>query len=487
MGCCNEPVSTLTGTPPDPTQHVNYARGMVLGVDDFVQEFAYLDGHTRWLAREAVGYGTVTGLHVHMEDDGSNGPRLHVKAGSALVPSGKLVCVQADQCAILNRWLAKPENAAVVTRLLDPSSPPLSPPARPVNGDTGSITLYLTICASECSTRPVPIPGEPCRSEDQLMADSRVADDFKLELRESAPSQVEEDALRDFVRWLRGSVQTVDASPSPSADDIVWLDALRHAAQPWLTAQDASPPLSPPASFETLGDYLFDSSPPALHVAETDLADFLRVACRFWVTELRPMWTALRCQSAQQPDTGCVLLAQVRFDVAWVDGSPSGVWQVVGNKSSVALDESKRPILAHTRLLQEWVLAGGAVTRIVESIVLPTPQDIAPNSRPRFAGLTTTGAVQVATTATAADLTLDASHHLVICDGGQSIQLPKAGPNNLGRIYIVKSIGSDSKVQPDAADTIDGPTATPGLVKKANAKTFASDGGKTWHVIATVA
>ena len=231
MGCCNEPVSTLTGVPPDPSQHVNYARGMVLGVDDFVQEFAYLDGHTRWLARETLGYGTVTGLHVHMEDDGSNGPRLHVRAGSALMPSGKLVCVQADQCAILNRWLAKAENATVVTRLLNPSSPPLSPPAQPVNGDTGSIALYLTICASECSTRPVPIPGEPCRSEDQLMADSRVADDFKLELRESAPSQVEEDGLRDFVRWLRGSVRTVDGSPLPSSDVDAWLDALRQAAQ----------------------------------------------------------------------------------------------------------------------------------------------------------------------------------------------------------------------------------------------------------------
>ena len=120
------------------------------------------------------------------------------------------------------------------------------------------------------------------------------------------------------------------------------------------------------------------------------------------------------------------------------------------------------------------------------SITLSTPQDIAPASRPQFAGLTTTGAVQVATTATATDLTLDATHHLVICDGGQSVQLPKVGPDNLGRIYIVKSINSESRVQPDAADTIDGPS-NPGQVKKGNAKTFASDGGKTWHVIATVA
>ena len=479
MGCCNEPVSTLTGVPPDPSQHVNYARGMVLGVDDFVQEFAYLDGHTRWLAREAVGYGTVTGLRVRIEDDGSEGPRVHVHAGSALMPSGKLVCVAADQCAILNRWLAKPDNAAIVTRLLSPSSPPMSPPLPPAPGESGEITLYLTLCESECLTRPVPIPGEPCRSEDALMADSRVADDFKLELREAAPAQVEEDALRDFVRWLRGSVQAVDASPAPAADEAVWLDALRQAAQPWLAAQSASPPMSPPASIATLGDYLFDSSPPALQVAAADMPAFLRVALRFWVTELRPMWTALRCHRAQWPDTGCVLLAQLRFDVTWIGGSPSGAWQVTGGASTVAVDESARPWLAHLRMLQEWVLADTATP--------VAAQDTAPTSAPQFAGLTTTGAVQVALTTTAVNLTLGDTHHVVICAGGQTVQLPKAAASNRGRVYIVKSVASVSTVAAAAGDAIAGPTATPGNVNTNNAKTFVSDGVATWHVIATVA
>ena len=43
-----------------------------------------------------------------------------VTVGSALVPSGKLVCVAADQCAVINKWLAKPANAAIVTQLLNP-------------------------------------------------------------------------------------------------------------------------------------------------------------------------------------------------------------------------------------------------------------------------------------------------------------------------------------------------------------------------------
>jgi len=37
-------------TRPDPGKHVNYTYGMVLGVDDFTQEFAYLSAHDRQLA-----------------------------------------------------------------------------------------------------------------------------------------------------------------------------------------------------------------------------------------------------------------------------------------------------------------------------------------------------------------------------------------------------------------------------------------------------
>ena len=181
MGCCNEPVSTLTGTPPDPSQHVNYVRGMVLGVDDFTQEFAYLNGRDRWLARDALGYGTLAGLRVFAEEDGTDGWRLHVTAGSALVPSGQLVCVAADQCCVINRWLARPENAALVNRLLNPGSPPISPPVlSPPAVTSGLVILHLVLCYADCQTRSVPIPGEPCRSEDELMAPSRVADDFCL-------------------------------------------------------------------------------------------------------------------------------------------------------------------------------------------------------------------------------------------------------------------------------------------------------------------
>src|SRR5262245_53282460 len=174
MGCCNDPSVTLAPSVQNPALHVNYAKGMVLGVDDFTQEFAYLAGRDNWMVAELIGYGTTSGLAVSVQDT-ANGPQVRVTRGAAAVPNGKLVCVPADQCGVINKWLAKPDNAQQLSHLIH-VSPPLSPPA-----GEATVSLYLTLCYADCTIMPVPIPGEPCRSEDELMADSRIADDYKLE------------------------------------------------------------------------------------------------------------------------------------------------------------------------------------------------------------------------------------------------------------------------------------------------------------------
>ncbi len=485
MGCCNEPVTTLVGLPADPSQHVNYERGMVLGVDDFRQEFAYLSGRDHWLARDAIGYGTLSGLRVFFEDDGSEGPRLHVGAGSALAPSGKLICVPADQCAVINRWLAKTENAALVNRLLNPTSPPMSPPVSPPMPPTvtsGEISLYLTLCYADCQTRPVPIPGEPCRSEDELMKPSRIADDYRLALRETAPAQVEEDALRDFVRWLRANINVIDTSPPSPADPEAWIEALRSAAQPWIDAQTMSPPLSPPASFVSLGDYLFDLGSPTLAIGREQQCDFLRTAFRFWITELRPMWMAMRCHRAEHADLDCVLLARVSFDVTWVGGSPSGVWQITGSPPTVSIDESTRPLLAHQRLLQEWALCGcdcaggaGASTAFGGSVPLLMPM---------MAPAPASGAPLLLINA---DMSFDETHEIVIARGAPELllTLPISSAANAGRSYTVRNVDVDTltlRVNSRARKVIDGKPSL--LLPKETAVTLVADGEGQWHTIA---
>lgn len=484
MGCCNEPVTTLTGLPADPTQHVNYERGMVLGVDDFKQEFAYLSGRDQWLAREALGYGTLSGLRVRFEDAGSDGPRLHVSAGTALTPGGRMICVGADQCAILNRWLAKPDNAALIARMLDPSLPPNSPPVI----TSGAVSLYLTLCYADCQTRPVPIPGEPCRSEDELMKPSRVADDFRLELREHAPAQVEEDALRDFVRWLRANVSILDTSPPLAADPASWLAGLRGAVQPWLDAQTMSPPMSPPASFQTLGDYLFDLGSPRLQLAREHQCEFLRIAFGFWISELRPLWMAMRCHRAQYPDSDCLLLARVNFQVSWIGGSPSGAWQIDGSPASAQIDESARPYLLHLRMLQEWSLCGcdcagsgsdaafggSMLSEMFAGPIVPLISEPPQPPPPLIEFLE-------------ADTTLGDDAKVLIARGGGklAVTLPPSVPVNAGRQLVIKNADASSlTLHADApnGDGIDGLSQL--AVKKKKAVTLVADGAGQWYSIA---
>lgn len=506
MGCCNEPVTLLAGVPVDPSQHVNFERGMVLGVDDFRQEFAYLSGRDRWLARDAIGYGTLSGLRVHAEDGGADGPRLHVTAGAALTPGGRLVCVGADQCAQINRWLAKPDNAALVNRLLNPVSPPMSPPVSPpvsppmppVN-DVGEITLHLVLCYADCLTRPVPIPGEPCRSEDELMKPSRVADDYRLELRASPPAQVEEDAVRDFVRWLRTNVQIVDASPPPADDPETWIARLRDAVRPWLDAASMSPSASPPASFEGLGDYLFDLGSPPLAIPRGRHGAFLRAALRFWITELRPMWMAMRCHRPEHRDLDCVLLASVTFEVTWVGGSPSGAWQVTGSPVALHVDDGARPFVASLRLLLEFALAGAAggdggdlddpladmfARSFDGALDGPSggPPAFAPVLRPPSGGM------RMPVAFTDADLLLGAGHGVVIASGGASrvtVSLPASDAGSAGRTYTIRNVDIGALALAPAsgvAATIDGKDTV--SLRKATALTLVADGVGGWHTIA---
>jgi hypothetical protein len=191
--------------PPDPTKHVNYSLGMVLGVDDFTQEFAYLSGHDQRIVRDLIGYGVVAGLRVSVDVDAVRGPRVHVAPGEAVAPSGRLVCVSPEQCAYLNDWLREHRHDVEAF-----GSPPETLP------------LAVVACYRECETDDVPIPGEPCRSAAELMAPSRLAESFTLDLRLAPVAQLEEDGVRDFVAWVRSS----------TGRDRVWMGSLRRCAPP---------------------------------------------------------------------------------------------------------------------------------------------------------------------------------------------------------------------------------------------------------------
>lgn len=321
---------TTSGATPDPSKHVNFTQGMVLGADDFNQEFAYLAGRDQWLARDLIGYGVVAGLGVTVDTDGMGRPRVKVAPGVALSPRGELICVGATQCALLNDWLdAEKLQLTGLTRVL----------------------AYVVLCYRDCATDRVPIPGEPCRSEDALTAPSRVKDDFRLELRLRPPAQEEEDALRDFVAWLRLIPVLEGAPPGGFLEPDAFAEELTRAA--FLTGSPPSPP-----------DFMYGSPPTALRIPAGRYAAYIRVAFDVWARELRAFWRADRVGGCcEPPDEGCLLLAAV--DLALAGGTPPTVANRPALPGATPLPDAtprfeRRPFLVHLRMLQEWVLSGGA-------------------------------------------------------------------------------------------------------------------------------
>lgn len=324
---CFTTVSTVTASDNlDLTKHVNFTSGMILGVDDFTQEFGYLAGRDRWLARDAIGYGTISGLKVTVEEDAEKGARVMVEPGVAITPRGQLVCVSAAQCAFLNQWLAA--NVEKLSEWIESGAG--SPPSELVR-------LYVTLCYRECLTDKVPIPGEPCRSEEELTAASRIKDDFSLELRFEPPKQPEEDKIREFVAWLKSLEINEIGTPATLEE---FIDAIRET---WLTPVTSPPLTSPPLV----------SPPEGLIIHPGDVEEFMSEALRIWVTELRNVLSERKTGCAVEM-TGankmedCVLLAELIVPLEQL--SPG--WKVV-SAADTEVNEENRPFLLHLRMLQE--------------------------------------------------------------------------------------------------------------------------------------
>jgi hypothetical protein len=343
MSSFTKQVSAPAATEPDPTKHVNYTLGMVLGVDDFTQEFAYLSGRDQWTARDLIGYGTVSGLSVTYDEAGGE-PEVVVGPGVGINPRGQKICVPATQCAKLNDWLALPANKEELSRRL--TSPPSDP-----------LKLYVVLCYRDCPTDQVPIPGEPCRTEEESMAPSRLADDFTLELRFDPPNQLEEDALRDFVDWLMKVEITDEPGTFPTLEE--FLDEIRAAAHQLDSPPTGSPPTSPPGSppESSPPDFMYGSPPASLRIHAAHACEFLRAAFRLWTTELRPLWRpgwlSSKSGCGNHPtNEDCLLLAEVDVPIV---RELSGEWKVDSIAEPQVIDE-RRPYLVHLRLLQEWAI-----------------------------------------------------------------------------------------------------------------------------------
>jgi hypothetical protein len=330
----------LASQPPDPTKHVNYTLGMVLGVDDLNQEFAYLAGRDQWMVRDLIGYGTAWGLAVGIDLNAAGHQEVRVSAGVAADPRGRLIRVAPAQCADLDDWLAN--HTGEVNHWVR---------------EDGTLDLYLVLSYRDCQSDLVPIAGEPCRSVDEMMQPSRVTDSFMLELRFTPPRQIEEDAIVDLFRWLPQHLELV-ASGGASLEDV--LASVRAAVVDTIPPTD--PNVGPPDSSPPT-DFLLDSSPAArIQINRSDYSRYLDAILLLWVTELRPRWRPnwlgdtqgcdLSLSPPQVTDADSVLLAKLTLPLTREMGSTT--WEVAGSPP-VGVDQERRPRLLHLRFLQEWL------------------------------------------------------------------------------------------------------------------------------------
>jgi hypothetical protein len=163
------------------------------------------------------------------------------------------------------------------------------------------LTIHLVLCWTECATDDVPIPVDSCLSAEDSRAAARLKDSFELRLVLDPPPAVGEVAP--------GTLDSLDV-----------LVAELHGL------------------FDVSG-----GSPP-------DVAD-VQALLRDWAVDRRPeVAGGVPCLSA--PDETCVLLAHINVTV---EDGPSGP-----TVSAATVDDSDRPILVSTRLLQEAMFAIGA-------------------------------------------------------------------------------------------------------------------------------
>ena len=112
---------------------------------------------------------------------------------------------------------------------------------------------------------------------------------------------------------------------------------------------------------------MFDSPPGSLVINDSDLCGYLDAAFRLWVTELRPKWrpdffagvhgTSIDKGSSIGRTEECLLLAEVDVPAIIPAG---GVDWVVKDPALIRVDEERRPIVVHLRMLQEMLLAATA-------------------------------------------------------------------------------------------------------------------------------
>jgi hypothetical protein len=319
-------VSIGTGTL-SPDLRVFYQYGMVLGLDDFLQEQTHNLGLDYHHERALHGYGTVYGLQVTTStpSDAPADVTVTVEPGMAIDQSGREVTVPTAQCARIGAWLAAQDEAHAGT-------------VEANLGISGELVVYVTAAYAECPDDLVPLPGQPCSTSSQVQVPSRLRDAWDIELRWAPPAMPAWEVVRQLARLL-SSVQVVPGLDPALSSEEALVDAVLALSSPQ-TPSDA-PSGSPPG-------------PVSYQLPAEEADDAFGRIFTVWVTQVRPQLPP----DLTAPDASwdpSVLLAAITCYPQLPFSTANPVIT-----SYLPPDDTGRPYLLHTGLIQELRLGGAA-------------------------------------------------------------------------------------------------------------------------------
>lgn len=330
----SDPCVTLSTGTLSPDLRVNYTRGMVLGVDEFLQEQTYFLQKDYLHERALHGYGTVSGLHVSVTPAGDD-YTVQVGRGIGIDRWGREFVLRCAQCANLGAWLATQETVTPGTIARNA-------------GPSGELTVHVVANYDTCLDDLVPLPGQPCSSSAQTSVASRIRDAWDVELRWAPPEMPEWDADRRLARLLDSVEIVAGLDPADSDEDAIIAEVLSL----------------PDADFGVSGvwppdlDWPYDgvSGATGFRLPAATAADALDRIFTAWVTQARPRLLP-ELESPDPASDPAILLATITF-------SPAAPFSVAAPviTSCADPDDTDRPVLLHTRLIQELQRLTGATS-----------------------------------------------------------------------------------------------------------------------------
>ena len=303
----------------DPFQRVNYEFGLVLGVDEFVDEQCYFLEKEYQHNRSLHGYGTVSGLRVTAAENGSD-IEVQVAPGIGIDQYGRVFVVRNTQCASLPAWLADQEV------------------------DDDDKTVYVVARYAECETELVPIAGQPCSSSDQLSVASRLRDIYEIDFALAPPPLPRHDAAANLATFL--SLFRVQAG-ADSLADLGEADRLSAIIGPDFITQSATD-FGAHLTDELGG--IIDPATRVIPVQPGEAEALLDDIFTYWITVVRPelvpdlIAPGKPAGSEDEPPPAEIVLAQMTL--ATMDADTLTL-------DDIAVDNSARPYLLHTHLIQE--------------------------------------------------------------------------------------------------------------------------------------